>query len=849
LSVPPGTVGGGERMSSSHQARELVSGIHLRSVEDWTRLVVATVFVGALVVTLTTCFIVIYHAQHEYQEIVDKSQSDLMREWVEDVQTAIMEVAGTDGQLTPDGPEVCDSERVGNLLDSLVAENATRQVLQFKPGREREVLHCVKPASTPSGCRDVEMCTGTGRECSLTDPNGRCIFHKIGTIGEPLWLQMNYKYSVWMGGLYSWSFVALFVGVVLLLVSLSLLHFLSRAISAPIGNMIRALDSLKYGRFEDARRHVLNHQPKIKDMSQLQADLVSTIDSLEKGLEQAQRNMEYKVQWENAIMRVHDLKRPLTRTKALMEDFERGVFHRKPALLFAEIQRIDSVIKTVNATLHVCIQNSKQVFRVSEVDIRSLLKKAEELSWNPKASQTVRVELALHSSRMVRVDLSLFGSALACVIENALHAIEQTGGMVWIESHDDEFEGKPSVRLSISNSGPRIDVDVGKNLFKPLYTTGKEGGSGVGLWSSRVMLRRLHGDLDYDSGAERTTFVFQIPAGGEEDTSANSTDPQRLFCQAFDATVPDREAYDNAVRALINEFTRQRASVGRPLALLLIDDEHEFNDRILTLIDRVESLRDGIEVTLAPSLVEAEAVLLEKHVDCAICDVALSENGQEGYQLVAHIAETWPSVRCIIHSLHRNMQGDASVRPLPCFFGFADKPIPELQLLSFLTGGRIEEESDTVESTEMPARDLEEEAARPGPAGGPSALVVDDHPDLCDIQVVRLRRIGFGKVKTAFSVTEALASLADEPVDVVFADVELGDGEPDGFDLLRAIRGLPGVQPRFIFVSGAFEGEFWPVAQELGADGFLDRVDATGGRLRPTLESLGVLTRQEEEPA
>ncbi|MGH2952271.1 MAG: response regulator, partial [Solirubrobacterales bacterium] len=88
-------------------------------------------------------------------------------------------------------------------------------------------------------------------------------------------------------------------------------------------------------------------------------------------------------------------------------------------------------------------------------------------------------------------------------------------------------------------------------------------------------------------------------------------------------------------------------------------------------------------------------------------------------------------------------------------------------------------------------------AARGAPAAGRPdltdrhVLVVDDDPDARDLIRAILERCG-AIVTTAASVTDALAAVRAASPDVLVGDIGMPD--QDGYDLIRAIRALPGLQ-------------------------------------------------------
>jgi signal transduction histidine kinase len=72
-----------------------------------------------------------------------------------------------------------------------------------------------------------------------------------------------------------------------------------------------------------------------------------------------------------------------------------------------------------------------------------------------------------------------------------------------------------AVRIEVADTGPGIPADVQALIFAPFFTTKGAGkGTGLGLFTSRRIMKRLGGRLDYTTGPSGTTFVIEVPASG-----------------------------------------------------------------------------------------------------------------------------------------------------------------------------------------------------------------------------------------------------------------------------------------------------------------------------------------------
>jgi PAS domain S-box-containing protein len=106
-------------------------------------------------------------------------------------------------------------------------------------------------------------------------------------------------------------------------------------------------------------------------------------------------------------------------------------------------------------------------------------------------------------------DRALLERALENLIKNAIEA-ENPSGEVQLTLQQNEA-GTPV--LEIRNGGNPIPEEIQAVLFQPYVTHGKKQGSGLGLYTARLILEKVHGwHLVFESNAEEGT-VFRIIFG------------------------------------------------------------------------------------------------------------------------------------------------------------------------------------------------------------------------------------------------------------------------------------------------------------------------------------------------
>ncbi len=123
----------------------------------------------------------------------------------------------------------------------------------------------------------------------------------------------------------------------------------------------------------------------------------------------------------------------------------------------------------------------------------------------------VRVQVRPGSTRMLSLDRVRIDRAIENVVRNAIEAAAEGGHRVWITTRDDPH----STVIEVDDDGPGISPQDLSQVFV-LYTTGKRGGSGLGLPLAREDVRRHGGEIEakgrHGGGAQ---FLIYLPADGE----------------------------------------------------------------------------------------------------------------------------------------------------------------------------------------------------------------------------------------------------------------------------------------------------------------------------------------------
>jgi len=163
--------------------------------------------------------------------------------------------------------------------------------------------------------------------------------------------------------------------------------------------------------------------------------------------------------------------------------------------------------------------------------IRALLKRTPPAKTLVSVNQIVRDVLALTAGelRQHSIELSLelattvpavlgdtvqLQQVLLNLIKNAVEAMSEIANgqrTLRIVSYLGELEGKPAVKVEVSDTGVGLSSTGGTRLFEAFHTT-KPQGMGMGLWISRSIIESHHGRLTASSNhGPGATFSIMLP--------------------------------------------------------------------------------------------------------------------------------------------------------------------------------------------------------------------------------------------------------------------------------------------------------------------------------------------------
>jgi len=212
----------------------------------------------------------------------------------------------------------------------------------------------------------------------------------------------------------------------------------------------------------------------------------------------------------------HEIKNPLStiklNLKLLAEDLSGSQDERDRRRLMRllslqnEVQRLHDILDDFLKYL------GTPELHLRDVDLRVIVEELIDF-FRPQA-ENARVLLRgfLPDAPVVcRVDPALIKQAILNLMINATQAMTDGGELLLRLSAD-----RPQATLEVIDTGPGMDEQARRRVFDAYYTT-RPGGSGLGLPTTRRIIRRHDGDIRVDTEPGKgTRFVVTLPLAREK---------------------------------------------------------------------------------------------------------------------------------------------------------------------------------------------------------------------------------------------------------------------------------------------------------------------------------------------
>jgi two-component system sensor histidine kinase SenX3 len=229
--------------------------------------------------------------------------------------------------------------------------------------------------------------------------------------------------------------------------------------------------------------------------------------------QRAQRLAQQQIEFVAAVS--HEMHTPLAAIRSAGGNLADGVVHepaqvqRYGAMIETEGRRLSSMV--AQALEFAGIQSGRQQYRMEDVTIADVVDAALDECRFTIEEKNLTIERGLPDALpRLQADPAALRTALKNLIENALKYGDPTRA-IRVAARVAGSE----VQLSVRDHGPGIAEADRPHVFEPFYRGRGNGtrvqGSGLGLSVVRHIVAAHGGSVDFETGADGTTFTLHLP--------------------------------------------------------------------------------------------------------------------------------------------------------------------------------------------------------------------------------------------------------------------------------------------------------------------------------------------------
>jgi PAS domain S-box-containing protein len=178
-------------------------------------------------------------------------------------------------------------------------------------------------------------------------------------------------------------------------------------------------------------------------------------------------------------------------------------------------------LRRVSAIVNQTLRFHRQSTHPRSVSCNELLTSVLSIFHGRFLNANIRVETRNRASESVKCFEGEIRQVLSNLVANAIDAMQPQGGRLLVRCREatNWKSGRRGVAFTIADSGSGMDRQTLQHIFDAFFTTKDMSGTGLGLWISKDIVDRHHGELRVRSSQRHprcgTVFVLFLPLDGE----------------------------------------------------------------------------------------------------------------------------------------------------------------------------------------------------------------------------------------------------------------------------------------------------------------------------------------------
>ncbi len=178
-------------------------------------------------------------------------------------------------------------------------------------------------------------------------------------------------------------------------------------------------------------------------------------------------------------------------------------------------------LRRVSAIVNQTLRFHRQSTRPQSVSCHELMVSVLSIFQGRFLNANIRVESRNRASESVQCFEGEIRQVLSNLVANAIDAMQPHGGRLLVRCREAIYwkTGRRGVAFTIADTGSGMDRQTMQHIFDAFFTTKDMSGTGLGLWISKDIVDRHHGQLRVRSRQRRpgcgTVFVLFLPLEAE----------------------------------------------------------------------------------------------------------------------------------------------------------------------------------------------------------------------------------------------------------------------------------------------------------------------------------------------
>ena len=540
--------------------------------------------------------------------------------------------------------------------------------------------------------------------------------------------------------------------------------------------------------------------------------VITQFRRLESFMLKAFNTLEQKLSKEKELTEVtslvaHDIRKPFAKLKIMLRTL--------PKLTSTQIEEysedLDLTIRKVESMLSDIVETAQDIkYKLNPGNVLKVLDLSIKEVSRYRPEKSVDFHYKLDSISLVDLDEQRMCRVFENLINNAFDCLPEKEGFMWFSVS----AKKDTAEIIIGNGHSHIPKDDLDEIFRTGFTSGKKSGTGLGLGVVSKVIRGHNGsviarnvkhapnfvpsDIRDIQGVE---FVVTLPIVNKTE---GYTLREPILYNSQEAKIENGMVYRKARLAgaskidLLAETLRERKTNAK---ILILDDESIYRMHFKSVWDKLSEIKVATTLLDASSYKEAIEILEQTEIDYLICDIDLSDNEYNGFDVLKFAREKYPKCRVLVHTNKKDPLTIAEAKELGAC-GFCPKPMAEAVLVDFL-----------LKRTLWPVQKDESKKK------SKTVIFLNDDKNINENTKLLMEDTPYD-LETFIDVRSALAFYRrTENVYAILSDINL-KGDLDGYDFLGEIR-LGNKKIPFIIISGKSYNDECENARKMGATKYI----------------------------